>query len=192
MKTTLLALGLLLAFPAFGAGVDAATCGGCHDDVVSAFARAPHGAAMTRRSRAVLASSCVACAFCRDSSARPAPARCITSPVSWACSDSARPAGANGPPSRVNSIPADWLFVIALESVEEESVELQLLLVATTFVPRPRSLVARLIALTALAVVPLPPESRNFSGMIWTFQSTPTTPTRLFPTAPIVPAVCVP
>lgn len=61
MKTALLALGLLIAFPAPGAGVDAATCGGCHDDVVAAFARAPHGAAMTRRSPAVFAASCVAC-----------------------------------------------------------------------------------------------------------------------------------
>lgn len=65
MKTTLLALSLVFAFllapPAFGEAVDAATCGACHDDVVAAFARGPHGAAMARRSPAVFSSSCVAC-----------------------------------------------------------------------------------------------------------------------------------
>ena len=45
---------------------------------------------------------------------------------------------------------------------------------------------------TASAVVPLPNQSRNLSGMIRTFQFTPATPVALLPSAPIVPATCVP
>ena len=41
-------------------------------------------------------------------------------------------------------------------------------------------------------VGPLPEESRNCTGMICTFQSTPVTPIPLLPTAPISPAVNVP
>ena len=44
----------------------------------------------------------------------------------------------------------------------------------------------------ASAVVPEPAALRNFSAMILTFQFTPTTPTPLFPVAPIVPETCVP
>jgi hypothetical protein len=46
--------------------------------------------------------------------------------------------------------------------------------------------------LTASAMLPLPLVSRNFTGMMLVVQFTPTTPSALFPTAPTVPAVCVP
>ena len=48
------------------------------------------------------------------------------------------------------------------------------------------------MAAMALLVEPLPSAPRNFSGMIDTCQFTPATPTPLSPTAPIVPATCVP
>src|SRR5712691_5137777 len=48
------------------------------------------------------------------------------------------------------------------------------------------------MALIAPAVVPLPLASRNFEPMMLAIQFTPTTPTALLPTAPIVPDVCEP
>src|SRR6267378_5066974 len=48
------------------------------------------------------------------------------------------------------------------------------------------------MALMAPAVEPLPPESRNFAPMMLASQLTPTTPTPLLPTAPIVPDTCEP
>jgi hypothetical protein len=47
-------------------------------------------------------------------------------------------------------------------------------------------------AAIAALVVPLPLAPRNLSPISDTFQATPATPTPLFPTAPIVPATCVP
>ena len=44
----------------------------------------------------------------------------------------------------------------------------------------------------ASAVDPLPPEFRNLHPIMETSQLTPVTPRLLSPTAPIVPAVCVP
>src|SRR5262245_10858282 len=51
---------------------------------------------------------------------------------------------------------------------------------------------AKSIALIASAVDPDPEESRNFNPMMRVVQFTPTTPAPLFPTAPMVPDVCVP
>ena len=48
------------------------------------------------------------------------------------------------------------------------------------------------MALIASAVVPLPLASRNFTPMMLAVQLTPTTPTPLPPSAPIVPDTCVP
>ena len=53
-------------------------------------------------------------------------------------------------------------------------------------------LTAYSIASAAAVSVPLPEESRNCTGMICTFQSTPATPIPLLVTAPISPAVNVP
>lgn len=61
MKTHFLALALLLAPVALADAVDAETCAACHEEAYAAFARAPHGAAMTRRNPAILSSSCVTC-----------------------------------------------------------------------------------------------------------------------------------
>src|SRR6476619_6177949 len=51
---------------------------------------------------------------------------------------------------------------------------------------------AKSIASTAAAVLPLPLASRNFNPMRRVVQFTPTTPVALLPTAPIVPDTCVP
>src|SRR5262249_23351371 len=48
------------------------------------------------------------------------------------------------------------------------------------------------IASMASATVPTPVASRNFAAIIVAVQLTPATPLPLFPTAPIVPATCVP
>src|SRR5262245_56313947 len=53
-------------------------------------------------------------------------------------------------------------------------------------------LAAYIVAAPASAVVPAPCAFRNLSAMILTFQFTPATPTPFEPTAPIVPATCVP
>src|SRR5262245_15916952 len=47
-------------------------------------------------------------------------------------------------------------------------------------------------ALIASAIVPLPLASRNLMPITLAIQFTPTTPSPLFPTAPIVPETCVP
>ena len=44
----------------------------------------------------------------------------------------------------------------------------------------------------AAAMLPYPSASKNLQGISLTFQLTPTTPTPLLPTAPMVPATCVP
>ena len=46
--------------------------------------------------------------------------------------------------------------------------------------------------LMALAVVPPPPALKNLSPMMLAVQLTPTTPTPLLPSAPMVPETCVP
>ena len=88
MKSTLLAFAFLISPAALGEPVDAATCAACHEDVASAFARGPHGAAMARRSPKVLSSSCVRChgdgkAHAEDPKAEnvsraPAPGACLS------------------------------------------------------------------------------------------------------------------
>jgi hypothetical protein len=51
---------------------------------------------------------------------------------------------------------------------------------------------ANSIAFTASASVPVPLADRNLSPIMLANQLMPVTPTPLFPTAPIVPATCVP
>src|SRR5213595_1774172 len=51
---------------------------------------------------------------------------------------------------------------------------------------------AKWIALAPSASSPEPAESRNFRFMICTVQAAPATPRALLPTAPMMPAVCVP
>ena len=68
----------------------------------------------------------------------------------------------------------------------------QELFVATMFRPwRVFRSVKYSSASIASAVVP-PLRPRNFAAISFTFQSTPATPLPLPPTAPIVPATCVP
>ena len=68
----------------------------------------------------------------------------------------------------------------------------QLLFVATIFSPLSFIDFTKSRQVTAASVVPPPKAFRNLQGMMRTDQFTPTTPTPLFPVAPIVPDTCVP
>ena len=68
----------------------------------------------------------------------------------------------------------------------------QLLLVATILTPRSFMSFTYSRQSIASAVLPEPVALRNLHAMSRTVQLTPTTPTALFPTAPIVPATWLP
>ena len=88
------------------------------------------------------------------------------------------------------------LFAFALMiSSRSETVfpALQLFDRIRTFVPvAAAAWIANSIALTAFATVPTPVPSRNFTPIIRVVQFTPAMPILLLPTAPMVPATCVP
>src|SRR5215467_2100723 len=74
----------------------------------------------------------------------------------------------------------------------EKSPPPQLLLVATILTPSSFIVLTYSKQAMAPSVVPCPLASKNLQDISLTFQLTPTTPTLLFPTAPIVPPTCVP
>src|SRR5262245_48531010 len=89
------------------------------------------------------------------------------------------------------------LCVLALVIVSSSACEkpplLQLLLRTRTLVfVACAAWMTKSTALIESASVPLPIESRNFDAIILVVQFTPTTPRALLPSAPIVPATCVP
>ena len=87
------------------------------------------------------------------------------------------------PAAAIKRLPALLATVIASYKAWELAPPPQLLLV----ILKPIWLAYK-IALTALSAVPEPLASKNLIAAILAFQFTPTTPSPLFPTAPIVPA----
>src|SRR5712691_9655246 len=83
-------------------------------------------------------------------------------------------------------------LLISSSSAWEKPPPPQLFESTRTLTPAILALTAKSMALIASAVVPLPAEFRNFSPMMRVVQFTPTTPTPLFPTAPMVPETCEP
>ena len=99
----------------------------------------------------------------------------------WSVSVRALPAAAT------NSAPAAPAAAMASSSVREYGPPPQELLVT-----RMPMRVAYWSASTAPETGPLPPAPRNLSTTIFACQTTPETPSPLFPTAAMMPAVCVP
>ena len=86
-----------------------------------------------------------------------------------------------------------WLaLLITSSSAFENGPPPQLLERTRTLTPPIFACTAKSMASMASAVVPEPLAPMNFRAMSDTSQLTPATPTPLLPTAPIVPATCVP
>ena len=65
-------------------------------------------------------------------------------------------------------------------------------LITRTFTPACFAAMSHSRAAMSWLVDPLPAAFRNFTGKIVVLQFTPVTPIPLLPTAPIIPAMCVP